>query len=186
MSGKIIYVIGPSGAGKDSLMKWVLQHKSASMNFHWAKRIVTRHPTEGEGTDEYVSAESFEKLLSSHMLAMHWSAHDIEYGILKSDLLCIESDTMVFINGSRSYLSQAIELFPKLCAVHITASAKTLEQRLYQRARESQDKILARLSRPELARPDLNIPWLEMLNEGSLEDGGNKILSFLNDIKNCH
>jgi ribose 1,5-bisphosphokinase len=92
---------------------------------------------------------------------------------------------MVFINGSRSYLSQALELFPKLCVVHITASAKTLEQRLYQRAREPEDKILARLSRPELARPDLNIPCLEVLNEGSLEDGGNKILSFLNDIKNC-
>ena len=182
MNGQIIYVMGPSGAGKDSLMKWVLQNKSSSMNFYWAKRIVTRNRPKGEGTDEYVSLESFEKLLSNQILAMHWSAYDIHYGISKSELLCIEPNTMVFINGSRAYLSRAIELYPKLCAIHITASTNTLEQRLNQRERESKDKILERLSRPQLTRPEVDVPWLEVLNEDNVEDGGAKILSFLNDL----
>jgi len=179
MSAKLIYVMGPSGAGKDSLMRWVMENKSASMKLHWAKRLVTRHWPQGEGSDEHVSLEDFEKLLENQALAMHWFAHDLHYGILNSELMSHPPDAWLLINGSRAYFSRALELYPQLLAIHITASTPTLEERLNQRARESEDKISSRLTRPQLVKPEGDVPWLDVLNEGDLKDGGQQILSFL-------
>jgi len=179
MSAKLIYVMGPSGAGKDSLIRWVMENKSASMKLHWAKRLVTRHWPQGEGCDEHVSLEAFEKLLESQTLGMHWFAHDIHYGILDCELMNNPPDALVLINGSRAYFPKALELYPQLLAIHITASASTLEQRLNQRARESEDQISLRLTRPQLVKPKGDVPWLDVLNEGDLKEGGQQILSFL-------
>jgi len=98
---------------------------------------------------------------------------------LDCELMNNPPDALVLINGSRAYFPKALELYPQLLAIHITASASTLEQRLNQRARESEDQISLRLTRPQLVKPKGDVPWLDVLNEGDLKEGGQQILSFL-------
>jgi len=186
MSKNIVYVMGPSGSGKDSLMKWVMLHKNDALCLRWAQRLVTRDNRSiemQEGTDRFVSEDEFDALLAQDMLAMYWRAHEFSYGIEFTQLLPTTEGELVLINGSRAYYPQAKSLFPELTAIHVTASPAILEQRLLARAREPVEAISKRLQRAELFKPQENDALLEIQNHFELEQSGLVILEYLNKLK---
>ena len=179
--------MGPSGSGKDSLMKWVMLNKNDNLCLRWSQRLVTRDNREAkfqEDMDQFINEDQFEALRSQNLLAMHWTAHDFSYGIKRSELLSQSQDEWVLINGSRAYFAKARTLFPELKAIHITASHDILQKRLLARARESEEAINSRLSRAEVYQPQESDAWLEVKNDGELEAGGQVILAYLTQLKN--
>jgi ribose 1,5-bisphosphokinase len=182
MKNKLIYVMGPSGSGKDSLMKWVMQHKEPDFNLRWAPRWVTRENNDHEGTDQSITNERFDELRSSHLLAMDWSANGIRYGIEKVQLEFKHDHELIFINGSRAYFYHARSLYPDLLAIHVRASLETLESRLLGRARESIASIAERLKRAEMMVFEPEESILEVRNDGEIEISGQRVLNYLQNL----
>lgn len=81
MSERLIYVVGPSGAGKESLLNWLREQTPQFAPVHWAKRTINRLNTDKESSDlhEGVDRDEFESLLAKGVFAMQWDANTHRY-----------------------------------------------------------------------------------------------------------
>jgi phosphonate metabolism protein PhnN/1,5-bisphosphokinase (PRPP-forming) len=120
-AGQLVYVVGPSGAGKDSILSWLEAHGAGALRMVRARRTITRPNVPGAEAHEAVTAEQFEQLVSSGVLAMHWVANGCSYGVRASELAALASGAVVCVNGSRAYLPQAQTLFPGMAVLAISA-----------------------------------------------------------------
>ncbi len=182
MNPHLVYVVGPSGAGKDSLLNWLRARLSTESPLRWARRTINRPATTEGENHESVSSEAFGILLETQQLAMHWSANTHQYGIRHSELLPLPQPSWIFVNGSRGYLNAAAASHPEMTVLHITAERQVLQQRLLGRGRESLEAIEQRLNRT----PPLNVPagchFIEFLNHDPLEVSGPKLLKALTSL----
>jgi len=179
MNAKLIYVVGPSGAGKDSLLNWLRSHLAADLPVVWARRTINR-PVAPEGEmHESVSSDVFNQLLTAQQFAMHWAANEHLYGIRHEELRSLADQVWVFVNGSRQHLPQAAQLYPGMTVLHITADKEVLRERLLSRGRESKQAIENRLDRT----PKLQVPsgcqLIEIHNHERLDSTGPQLLQLL-------
>ena len=172
MTQRLIYVIGPSGAGKDSVLDGLRKIWGDLPPVYWARRTVTRASHTGEA-HESVSPDEFGDLLAQGAFTLHWQANGLCYGVRHGELTPLDAGHCVLLNGSRAYLSTLMSTYPQASVVHITASAQVLHQRLKSRSRETQEDINRRLAR-EIAY-DLPEHTLEVKNNGALEDTVNSL-----------
>ncbi len=177
MNERLIYVIGPSGAGKDSLLEWIKQHAAATCRIRSARRTITRAAQPGGERHEAVDVSIFASLKAAGKFSLDWEANGLAYGIRHCELAPLQQGTWTLLNGSRAYLDVARQKFPGLTAVHVTASTDTLQHRLAERRRESTEQIRARLSRHAAFEPPRGI--IEICNDGSLEQAGADFLNIL-------
>jgi ribose 1,5-bisphosphokinase len=182
MSQRLIYTIGPSGAGKDSVLAWLRQHLSNQSTVHFARRVIDR-PAQLDGEiNEYLSTEEFIAQRDLQAFALNWTANRHHYGVRHTELAALKCNQWVFVNGSRAHLDKALELFPSMVVLHITAPLPILEARLVTRSRESTDQIAARLSRVALFQPNKQCTFFEVQNDKSLEETGYRILQVLTQL----
>jgi ribose 1,5-bisphosphokinase len=142
--GRIIAVVGPSGAGKDTLIAAAVAVRPELI---WARRVITRPAQPGGEPYEGVDPDEFERRRARGDFALWWSAHGLWYGVPATVHGNLAHGTTVIFNGSRSALAQAREIFPALEVVVITAPGQVLADRLAKRGREVGDDIAARLAR---------------------------------------
>lgn len=147
MPGRLIYVMGPSGAGKDTVMRGVVQRLGGRALI--AHRVVTRAAHSEDEAAIFVERAEFAWMEASGLFAMAWRANDLDYGVLRHIDKALLHGRDVFISGSRAYLPEAMRRYPGLIPVLVTAEAVLLRNRLIARGRESQDQIEARLTRNE-------------------------------------
>ena len=146
--GKLFYIIGPSGAGKDSLMRYARARLNGAGGIIFAHRYITR-PLEVEGENHVaLTDEEFVQRLKLGCFAMHWETHGFRYGIGIEIEQWLSSGARVVVNGSRAYLDTARKKYPELRAILITAAPDVLEQRLVNRGRETPSQVKERLDRP--------------------------------------
>ncbi|VVO16586.1 Ribose 1,5-bisphosphate phosphokinase PhnN [Pseudomonas fluorescens] len=149
MPGRLIYLMGPSGAGKDSLID-ASREPLRRLGCEVVRRVITRS-AESMGEDALgVSQAEFERLCEQGGFALHWHANALDYGIPVQINQWLDSGRHVLVNGSREHLPEARKRYPSLLAVLLTVQSEVLRQRLTQRGRESTDEIEARLRRNEL------------------------------------
>ena len=149
MPGNLIYLMGPSGSGKDSLIE-AARHSLAERGCEVMRRVITRS-AESVGEDaQGVSAQAFEALKEQGAFALHWQAHGLSYGITTQLDDCLRQGRHVLVNGSRAYLRQARERYPDLVAVMLCVNTEVLHERLLKRGRETLEQIRQRLQRNEL------------------------------------
>lgn len=177
VNGRLLYVVGPSGSGKDSLIDYARPRAPANVAF--ARRTITRLASAGGEQHIAVTPHDFEELLASGAFAMHWRANGLSYGIGREIVDWLAQGRTVVVSGSRAYLPQALAAFPHLQVVSITASAETLRARLVARSRESAAEIEARLARATALHVPPGTPVREIRNDGGLAQGGEKLLRLL-------
>lgn len=172
MTGRLIYIMGPSGVGKDTILEGLsglMGHRS-----YFAPRMVTRPASSTERGAISVSAEQFQQLESSGSLAMSWRANGLAYGVSRDINDKLASGYDVLVNGSREYLPQARIRYRHLMPILLTASADVLQRRLMARGRESAGQIQARLARNiqfmSLAEAAESEPVFVVDNSGSIDD----------------
>lgn len=167
MTQRLIYVVGPSGAGKDSVLQALHERWLGAPAAHWARRTITRSAEAGGEQHESVSESVFDSLRQSGRLAMSWQANGLHYGIRDTELAPLSLGHCVFVNGSRAHVGTVLRQWPEATLVHITASADLLLQRLKARQRESVQAITDRLAR----RVDEDLPAgaIRIANDGPLE-----------------
>jgi ribose 1,5-bisphosphokinase len=186
MSARLIYVLGPSGAGKDSVLDWlkthIAGHPEVNAQVHWTQRSITRAAVVGGEAHESLSVETFEQLELAGAFALSWQANGLSYAIRREELSPLLQGGWVFVNGSRAYLPIASRLFPDLTVLHITASMQSLRQRLLARGRESHERIDARLARTAEMGPLHHPRMMEVSNDLTLEETGQAVLAQLKQL----
>lgn len=149
MPGKLIYLMGPSGSGKDSLIEAVRPHLGGR-RCEVMRRVITRS-AEAVGEDAVgVSREAFESLKAQGAFALDWQANGLAYGITVQLDDWLKAGRNVLVNGSRGHLNQARERYPDLLAIMLRVDTHVLQQRLQARGRETPVEVRARLARNEL------------------------------------
>ena len=145
-SGRLIFLIGPSGSGKDSLIDAARAQLSAA-GVKIARRVITRS-AEAKGEAAHgVSAERFAQMREEGAFAMHWRANGLEYGIPAQVDQWLAQGHSVLVNGSRAYLPEAQARYPDLLAVCLEVQPEVLRERLLARGRETPGQVDQRLAR---------------------------------------
>ncbi|BBT72977.1 MULTISPECIES: ribose 1,5-bisphosphokinase [Enterobacteriaceae] len=164
MKGKLIWLIGPSGSGKDSLLEVLRQQAHPQLLV--AHRYITRPANAGCENHIALSEAEFFTRAGHNLLALSWHANGLYYGVGVEIDLWLHAGFDVIVNGSRAHLAQAKARYADaLLPVCLQVSPDILRQRLQARGRENGAEIAARLERAARYAPP-NCPTLN--NDGSL------------------
>lgn len=145
MSGAWVFVCGPSGAGKDSVIASAREMLSSRQDIVFARRMVTRPAQQGSDHDPMEEAD-FLAVLQAGGLSWHWRAHGFYYGISRHYADEVEAGRNVVVNGSREHVNS---LAPSagLRVVQVTAGQDQLAERLARRGRDASHAVGERLAR---------------------------------------
>ena len=181
MPGKLIYLMGPSGSGKDSLLQLASDDLRAN-GCQIVRRIITRS-AESVGEDALgVTAEAFARMVEEGAFALHWQANGLSYGIPRQIDDWLASGLDVLVNGSREYLPVARQRYPDLLAVLLVVQPAVLRQRLLARKRETAAQIDARLAR-NASFVEADDGCMTIDNTGRLEDAKTRLIDLVMDAR---
>jgi ribose 1,5-bisphosphokinase len=167
-NGHLVLVVGPSGAGKDSVLSGARTAFAGHRSIVLPRRFVTRLAA-AEAEDHVSMTEmEFAVAVAEDAFALWWLAHGNFYGIGRS----IESDlalgAVVAVNASRTAIAEAQERFANVTVVEITAPPDVLARRIVARGRETDEQALARVSRETPPYP-AGVRVVRIVNDGALE-----------------
>ncbi|MGO6941144.1 phosphonate metabolism protein/1,5-bisphosphokinase (PRPP-forming) PhnN [Rhizobium johnstonii] len=179
--GTMVVVVGPSGAGKDTLMNLAARRFKGREDVHFVRRVITRHRDAGGEDHLSVSLQGFAAMEQSGSFAVWWEAHGLKYGIPAEISVALSKGHIVVANGSRSALHRFQAAFPRLKVINVTARPEVLAGRLETRGRETHEDIMARLARgPLTVRGEYDV--VELDNSGSLEEAEQKMIEILDGL----
>jgi ribose 1,5-bisphosphokinase len=183
MSGSLVYVVGPSGAGKDSVLEYARMRLPANAGIIFARRFITREP--GSAGEQHIplSVSEFERVLANGHFALHWDANGLRYGIGREISTWMNLGFHVVVNGSREHLPTALKDFPDALIVCITAPVEIIRNRLSQRARESDSDIEKRIRRATSLTLPTGQNVTTIVNDGALETAGQALTQALSNLK---
>lgn len=143
--GKLVLVVGPSGAGKDTLMERALTDYACTQHVILTRRVITR-PADAGGEDHQAMDESdFDDSLAAGEFLIHWDAHGLRYALRADIRNEIDQGRTVLANVSRKVIGAIVELGLPVAVIEVTASREVRARRLSMRGRETAGDILARL-----------------------------------------
>lgn len=174
----IIYVMGPSGAGKDSVLRYARERVGGRHPIVFAHRYITRPPTPDDENHIALSEPEFDLRHARGLFAMSWTAHGLRYGIGAEIAPWREAGLVVVVSGSRSHFQQALGSAADVIPVVITASATTIAARLAARGRESAAAIAERLGRGK-AFAVSHAALVTIDNSGPIERAGEQLTELL-------
>jgi len=146
-SGTLFLVVGPSGAGKDTLIGAARQELGGDGAYYFVRRVITR-PADAGGEDyESVTDAEFDRRERSGRFALSWSSHGLRYGIPREIDDELRSGRHVVANVSRTVIADAENNYASVCVLLVTADHDTLAKRLAARGRETKAEIAERLAR---------------------------------------
>lgn len=173
MAGGFVLVVGPSGAGKDTLLRLARKRLTGDPRFVFPRRLVTRAPSAHEDNRELDEA-TFAGGVASGAFALHWRAHGLGYAIPYETLAQAESGHVVVCNVSRRIVAQARLTLPSVGVVTVTASPEVLAQRLAARGRPEDGDLRSRLARQAPIEAECTI-W----NDADPESAADRLVAYL-------
>ncbi|WP_245418210.1 phosphonate metabolism protein/1,5-bisphosphokinase (PRPP-forming) PhnN [Cohaesibacter haloalkalitolerans] len=181
MNGRFILLVGPSGAGKDSLLDYAKARLKDDPRILFVRRCITRQQGDPSEDHESMSIVDFQKAEMQGRFVISWGAHGLYYGLPVSMLDHLAKGGVAIANGSRKTIPQLKPRFPDLMVVNLTVEADILARRLAQRGRESAQEIEKRLQRTKaLAGDDLfGEETVHLDNSGSLSVAGEALVDLL-------
>ncbi len=169
-NGSFIAVVGPSGAGKDSVMRFAREVLAADPRIHFIRRVITR-PRDEIGEDHQPADDAtFDAMHDDGRFALHWQAHGNSYGIPVEADAMVAQGHVVIANLSRTVLADLPRRYRRPLVVEITAAPEILARRIAARGRESEAEIANRLARKVATAPFPGTIVID--NGGRLEEAG--------------
>ena len=156
--GRLVLVVGPSGAGKDTLLGLAKIACAGDRNIVFPRRAVTREASQAED-NEQLGPDAFRQAVARGEFAMHWEAHGHHYGLPRAIEDDVREGRTVVVNVSRTVVNALRRAYADVVVIGVTAPPEILAERLAIRARGSDGKIEHRLSRAvdETCAPDITI-----------------------------
>lgn len=172
----LVAVVGPSGAGKDTLMTLARAHLAGDDRFRFVRRAITR-PAESGGEDHRaLDIAAFAAERDAGAFALWWGAHGLFYGIPRGIEADLAARRVVIANLSRGVLAEAAARY-RLRVLNVTAPPEMLAARLLARGRETAGDVAARLARESALPPGLDVATVT--NDASPEDGAARVVAAL-------
>ena len=174
--GRLVLVVGPSGAGKDTLLGLA---RAACLNEErivFPRRVVTREASSFED-NEQMSLDAFRLAHSQGEFAIHWEAHGHCYALPRAIDDELRAGRTVVANVSRTVLEAMRRAYVDVVVVSITAPPEILAERLAARARSSDGRLADRLRRAvddAAAAQDVTI-----VNVGSVEHHARELVRII-------
>jgi ribose 1,5-bisphosphokinase len=144
--GRLVLVVGPSGAGKDTLLNLARAESAGDDRIVFPRRVVTRQASAFEDNEE-MDEPAFRRALTQGRFAIHWDAHGHCYGVPRAIDDDIGAGRTVVVNVSRTVIAAVRRLYANVQVVAITAPEQVLADRLAKRHRGSDGDIGERLHR---------------------------------------
>lgn len=179
--GTLFLVVGPSGAGKDSLIAAARQALADDPGYVFPRRAITR-PAEAGGEGHLaLTAAAFEAEWRAGGFALAWHSHGLGYGIPRAIESELAAGRHVVVNVSRAVVDEARRRYRPLKVILVTAPASVLAERIARRGRENAAEIAERLARAAAPAP-VGADVLTIENSGALEDAA---AAFIAALRRC-
>ena len=182
--GALVVVVGPSGAGKDTLIALAralcVQDLQIDPRIVFPRRIVTRPPSGAEDHDS-VSRAEFDAAIgqgAQSAYAFWWEAHGLKYALSAAIDLELRGGRTVVCNVSRSVVRRLRERYARVTVVLVTAPKDVLLARLAARGRESGGDVAERSDRAAPAVDELK-PDVVIENIGDPQMGARRLVAVL-------
>ena len=194
--GWFVAIVGPSGAGKDTIINAVHQALKNNPEFLFVRRTITRKAginsfndhddtSQNIGNEDNigVTLEKFFELSEKASFSLQWFAHGIHYALPIGIVDEVHKGKIVIANVSRAELEHAKELFGKVFVIEINAPIGILKERLISRKREKITDIEERLERANIP---IHLPkgakYCYIDNSGNINSSVDKVLSILKKL----
>lgn len=166
--GRLVLVVGPSGAGKDTLLRTAGAALREDGRFCFPRRYITRPAGDPHEDHIALTDEEFRDRERAGKFSLVWRAHGFDYALPGTVDGLVEDGRIVVVNVSRTVVAEARSRFARLGVIQVTASRETLALRLGARGRESGEESARRLARPAPAFPE-GLDVRTLVNDGPLE-----------------
>lgn len=181
MTARLIYVVGASGSGKDTLMAYAREQLAGEPRVCFAHRYITRPAAAGGENHVALTPEEFAARQARKLFAMNWASHGLQYGIGIEINQWLAKGIHVVVNGSREYLAEARRLHPELLPVCIEVSTEVLRQRLLDRGREDAQAVEQRLQRHRELQGSCWSDAIVVRNDGTVQEAGDQLVRVIVD-----
>jgi len=173
----IAYVMGPSGAGKDTLLALARRALGGS-TILFAHRFITREATAGHENFIALSDAEFALRDRLNLFALTWDAHGLRYGVSREIELWQVAGCTVVVSGSRAHFLETLAQRQDVTPILITAPRDMLAERLHRRGREDTAAMSERLARARtfaIEHPRL----VRIVNDTTPEAGATQLVEAL-------
>ncbi len=177
--GRLVLVVGPSGAGKDTLINGARATCQGDSTVVFPRRVVTRPASLSEDNDT-IAAKDFNHAVANGAFALWWEAHGNRYGIPASIDDDIRSGRTVVCNVSRTIIAATRLRYSQVAVVLITAPMKILQTRLAARGRASDGSIDDRIQRSAEIQKSCDADFV-IRNTGRPEVGVRRLMNAIRD-----
>ena len=168
--GTLFLVVGPSGAGKDTLIEGAREALEPGGAYVFPRRAITRPAGAGGEDHEALSPEAFAERGAEGGFFAIWHAHGLDYGLPACISGTLESGKHVVANVSRAILAEVAERVSPAVAIEIAAPPELRARRLAGRARENEADAARRLAREGAPLPD-GMAVRRVVNDRTPEEG---------------
>lgn len=172
----IIYVMGPSGAGKDSLLRYA-RARLDGIPIAFAHRYITRPPVPNDENYVALSPAEFALRKARGLFALDWEAHGLSYGIGIEIDAWRRAGLVVVVSGSRAHFDAHLAESQDVTPLLITCAPDILAKRLLARGRETPEAISERLRRATMAPTHPALVKID--NSGPLDQAGERLVALL-------
>ena len=174
--GRFILVVGPSGAGKDTLLGLARSGCADNADIVFARRVVTREASSFEDNLQ-VSHAAFRQALVRDEFVLHWQAHGHCYGLPRAIDEDIRAGRTVVANVSRTVVEATRRVYANVTVISVTAPPEVLAERLATRARVSDGELADRVGRVVATTADVTIT-----NVGGIEVHARKLIEVIRGV----
>jgi ribose 1,5-bisphosphokinase len=165
--GALVLVVGPSGAGKDTLIAIAHDLIGTDERVSFPRRVVTRASSAAEIHDT-MTADEFDDAVRHGAFAFWWPAHGLKYGLPSAIDDDLRRGITVVCNVSRAVVGQLRQTYAGCKVVLVDAPRDVRARRLAARGRRADGDQAARLDRAGEAF----VPDLVIMNVGDAQESG--------------
>jgi ribose 1,5-bisphosphokinase len=177
--GRLVLVVGPSGAGKDTLIAGARAACSGDASVVFPRRVVTR-PSSADEDHDTISEEMFRHAVAAGEFALWWEAHGHCYALPSAIDAHIRDSKTVVCNVSRTIVDFARRRYAFVAVVLVTAPQHVLAERLACRGRASDGHLQARVARSAIVGQDIDADVV-IHNVGRPQAGVRRLLNVVRD-----
>ena len=157
--GRLVLVVGPSGAGKDTLLGLAKAACADDTGIVFPRRVITRQASASEDNEE-VSAATRQRASERGQVAVQCETYGHRYALSRAIDDDIRAGRSVVANVSRTVIAKMRRAYANVVVVQVTAPPNVLAERIALRARGSDGRLDQRLNRTvedASAAPDVTI-----------------------------
>jgi len=164
----LILVVGPPGAGKDTLLEGARQQLAGDLRFRFVRRVIDDPRDKRIETHEPLDPVAFRARQLAGAFALVWRGPGGMYAIPTDIAIDIAQGRAVVANVARTLVAEAAARFP-VRGIEITAPPETIARRLTAMGRSDAVDAARRHARPIPMPP--GIAHDIVLNDGTVAHG---------------